>query len=150
MTPKLSVVVHVDVDGRHARVAVTGRLTAVNQQGLHPVLQHARAVFPRVTVDLTAADCPDPHAVAQLCRALDLAAGPSDPVTVLAPPTVPEHSGGPATPALHRARHASAPAGLCRDSLRLGAGRASRCPLVPGPVLPGRTGTRHARSRGSR
>lgn len=99
MTSRLSVVVHVDVDGRHARVAVTGHLTVADQQGLHPVLQHARTVFPEVTVDLTAADCPDPHAVARLRRALDRAAEPSRPVPVLAPPTVREHPGGPAAPA---------------------------------------------------
>lgn len=85
MTPKLSVVVHIDVDGRHTRIAVTGRLTATNQQGLHPVVDHARALTPEVTVDLTATDGPAPHAVAQLRQALDDTVGPPRPITVLAP-----------------------------------------------------------------
>lgn len=137
MTPKLSVVVHVDVDGRRVRVAVTGRLTAVNQQGLHPVLEQARTVFPEVTADLSATDCPDPHAVAQLRRALDDAAGSSRPVTILTASMLPQHPGEPTTLALHRDRRAAAPACRRHDSSHPGPGSASRCPLVPRPVQAG-------------
>ena len=87
MTPKLSVIVHIDVDGRHARVAVTGHLTATNQQGLHPVIHRAHALAPEVTVDLTAADCPSPHAVTHLRHAFDHTAGSPGVITILTPLT---------------------------------------------------------------
>lgn len=65
--PKLSVLVRVDLDGRHLRLIVTGCLTVANQQGLHPVIERARTLTPtsavEVLVDLTAADLSEPAAV---------------------------------------------------------------------------------------
>ena len=55
MSPKLSVAVQVDLDGRHVTLRVTaGALTVLSQQGLHAVIGRARTLTPAttVTVDL--------------------------------------------------------------------------------------------------
>jgi hypothetical protein len=68
--PKLSVLVRVDLDGRHLRLVVSGALTQVNQQGLHPVINRARTLTPAavVALDLRACAPLDPGAV-ELLRA---------------------------------------------------------------------------------
>lgn len=55
MSPKLSVLVQVDLDDRRVIIKVTGALTTVSQQGLYPLIRRARALTPglEVTVDLT-------------------------------------------------------------------------------------------------
>lgn len=55
MSPKLSVLVQVDLDDRRVIIKVTGALTTVSQQGLYPLIRRARALTPgiAVTVDLT-------------------------------------------------------------------------------------------------
>ena len=54
MHPKLSVLVQVDLEGRHVTLAVTGVLTQTNQQALPPLVRRARTFFPHahLTVDL--------------------------------------------------------------------------------------------------
>ena len=71
--PKLSVLVRVDLDGRHLRLIVTGCLSAANQQALHPVIERARTLTPaaEVLVDLTAGGPPEPAAVALLRAGID-------------------------------------------------------------------------------
>ncbi|GAA1751629.1 hypothetical protein [Kocuria aegyptia] len=68
--PKLSVLVRVDLGGRHLCLIVTGLLTGANQQGLHPVIRRARTLTPAAEglVDLSAASPPEP-AAAELIRA---------------------------------------------------------------------------------
>jgi hypothetical protein len=70
---KISVLVEVDLDGQFVRVNVTGALTAMNQQGLHPVLRRARTMLPdaTVTVDLTCVRELEPVAVDLLRRAVE-------------------------------------------------------------------------------
>ena len=53
--PGISVTVVIDLDGKHVRLIVTGRLTEDTQQALHPLIRRARALTPvtRVVVDLT-------------------------------------------------------------------------------------------------
>lgn len=51
MSPKLSVAVQVDLDGRHVTLRVTaGALTVLSQQGLHAVIGRARTLTPATTV----------------------------------------------------------------------------------------------------
>lgn len=65
MNHKLSVVVHVDLEETYCHLLVTGCLTEVNQQALHPLIRRARALPPgvRVMVDLTAARLSDGSAL---------------------------------------------------------------------------------------
>jgi hypothetical protein len=71
--PKLSVLVRVDLDGRHLRLIVSGCLSAANQQALHPVIERARTLTPaaEVLVDLTTSGLPEPAAVALLRAGID-------------------------------------------------------------------------------
>ncbi|MEX5257973.1 hypothetical protein [Kocuria arenosa] len=57
MTPKLSVLVQVDLHGQHVRLSITGALTETNQRALHPLIRRARALAPDIAViiDLTRA-----------------------------------------------------------------------------------------------
>lgn len=57
MRHKLSVLVQVDLDGKHVRLVVTGCLTEVNHRALCPLLRRARTLVPgiEVLVDVTAA-----------------------------------------------------------------------------------------------
>lgn len=57
MHHKLSVLVQVDLDGRHVRLVVTGCLTEVSHRGLTPLVRRARTLVPgiAVVVDATAA-----------------------------------------------------------------------------------------------
>lgn len=72
MNPRLSVVVQVDVDGRHVVLAVMGTLTSHNQQALPPLVARARTLFPEagLTVDLEQARAAEPAALDLLARSL--------------------------------------------------------------------------------
>lgn len=89
MTQKLSVLVQVDLDGHHVTIKVTGTLTTISQQGLHPLIRRARTLTPgiQVTVDLTKLTRVDAAAVESLREALDEAAstGQGGPVHLLWP-----------------------------------------------------------------
>lgn len=50
MHHKLSVLVQVDLDGRHVRLVVTGCLREVNHRALCPVLRRARTLLPGIAV----------------------------------------------------------------------------------------------------
>ncbi|MUN63790.1 hypothetical protein GMA12_11675 [Kocuria sediminis] len=50
MELQLSVLVQIDLDGRHVRLVVTGCLTEANQQCLHPLIRRARALTSQTTV----------------------------------------------------------------------------------------------------
>lgn len=69
-SPKISVVAVIDLDGRHVRLIVTGRLTVNTQSALHPLIRRARALTPfiRVVVDLTGAQIAEEAAVEALTR----------------------------------------------------------------------------------
>lgn len=88
MEPKLSVVVRVDLDAHQVRIVVTGHLTGLNQQGLHPLMRRASTLTPglRMVVDCSAAVLTDP-AVLDLLReaAHGTAAGPQGEVEFLFP-----------------------------------------------------------------
>lgn len=100
MHPKLSVTVLVDLDGRHLTLAVTGTLTAANQQALPPLVERARTAFPAaaLTVDLHHVHLADAAAIDLLARELE--DGPpgrrssgNAPVRITAP-VRPDHEGG--------------------------------------------------------
>ena len=69
MHHKLSVLVQVDLDGRHVRLVVSGCLTEVNHRALCPVIRRARTLVPgiAVIVDATSAQHVEP-AAADLLR----------------------------------------------------------------------------------
>ena len=74
MSPKLSVAVQVDLDGRHVTLRVTaGALTVLSQQGLHAVIGRARTLTPvtTVTVDLSTLSRVEASAVGLLRQALE-------------------------------------------------------------------------------
>ena len=74
MSPKLSVAVQVDLDGRHVTLRVTaGALTVLSQQGLHAVIGRARTLTPAttVTVDLPTLSRVEASAVGLLRQALE-------------------------------------------------------------------------------
>ena len=74
MSPKLSVAVQVDLDGRHVTLRVTaGALTVLSQQGLHAVIGRARTLTPAttVTVDLSTLSRVEASAVGLLRQALE-------------------------------------------------------------------------------
>ncbi|MEX5303653.1 hypothetical protein [Kocuria sabuli] len=65
MHHKLSVLVQVDLDGRHVRLVVTGCVTEVNHRALCPLIRRARTLVPgiAVIVDITSAHHVEPAAV---------------------------------------------------------------------------------------
>ena len=65
MHHKPSVLVQVDLDGRHVRLVVTGRVTEVSHRALCPVVRRARTLVPgiAVIVDVTSAHHVEPEAV---------------------------------------------------------------------------------------
>lgn len=91
---KLSAVVQVDPDGRYVRVDVTGALTEVNQQALHPVLQRARTALPgaRVVVDLRCVHGLEPAAVDLLRWSFDQDGPGGGPLEIHAPEELPEQA----------------------------------------------------------
>ncbi|MFF0988444.1 hypothetical protein [Kocuria nitroreducens] len=84
---KLSVLVRIDLDGRHVSLVVTGLLTGTNQQALAPLAVRARALFPEadVTVDLHQAPEAEPSAVDLLRWSLDDVQPVTGPVRITAP-----------------------------------------------------------------
>ncbi|MUN61812.1 hypothetical protein GMA12_01385 [Kocuria sediminis] len=107
MQRKISVLVEVDLDGRHVRVDVTGAVTAVNQQGLHPVLRRARTMLPTATVrlDLSCVRDLEPHALDLLREAVEQDPGLGDAVEILAPEQMPSGAAATALAARRRLRH---------------------------------------------
>ncbi|GEO94127.1 hypothetical protein ACT4S2_14760 [Kocuria turfanensis] len=107
MQRKISVLVEVDLDGRYVRVDVTGAVTAVNQQGLHPVLRRARTMLPAATVrlDLSCVRDLDPHALDLLREAVEQDPGLGDAVEILAPERIPSGAAATALDARRRLRH---------------------------------------------
>lgn len=65
MHHKPSVLVQVDLDGRHIRLAVSGCVTELNHRALCPLVRRARTLAPdiAVVVDLTSAHHVEPAAV---------------------------------------------------------------------------------------
>ncbi|MFI7494718.1 hypothetical protein ACH9D2_08360 [Kocuria sp. M4R2S49] len=65
MHHKPSVLVQVDLDGRHIRLVVSGCVTELNHRALCPLVRRARTLTPdiAVVVDLTAAHHVEPAAV---------------------------------------------------------------------------------------
>lgn len=84
---RLSVLVRIDLDGRHVALVVTGLLTGTNQQALAPLAVRARALFPEsdVTVDLHQAHEAEPDAVDLLRWSLDEVQPVTGPVQITAP-----------------------------------------------------------------
>lgn len=84
MDHKISVTVHVDLDGQYVRIVVTGRLTEFSQRALHPLIRRARTLTPgvQVTVDLTRVRHVEPLGLDLLRQAVDQdeAAGTRQPV----------------------------------------------------------------------
>lgn len=50
MDHKISVIVHVDLDGRNVRIAVAGCLTEHSQRALHPLIRRACTLTSNVQV----------------------------------------------------------------------------------------------------
>lgn len=73
MDHRLSVLVQIDLDGRHVRLIVTGRLTETNQRALYPVIHRARTLTSttEVLVDLTCAEHLEATAVDLLSWEID-------------------------------------------------------------------------------
>ena len=73
MDHKISVTVHVDLDGRNVRIVVTGCLTEFSQRALHPLIRRARTLTPtvEVTVDLTRVRHLEPLGLDLLRQAVD-------------------------------------------------------------------------------
>ena len=95
MHHKLSVLVQVDLDGRHVRLVVTGCLTEVNHRALCPVVRRARTLVPgiAVIVDATSAHHVEPAAVDLLRWAAehDDAVEGTQPVEFVLPSELPVH-----------------------------------------------------------
>lgn len=95
MHHKLSVLVQVDLDGRHVRLVVTGCLTEINHRALCPVVRRARTLVPgiAVIVDVTSAHHVEPAAVDLLRWAAehDDAVEGTQPVSFVLPPELPVH-----------------------------------------------------------
>jgi hypothetical protein len=95
MHHKLSVLVQVDLDGRHVRLVVSGCLTEVNHRALCPVIRRARTLVPgiAVVVDVTTAHPVEPAAVELLRWAAehDDAVQGTPPVEFVLPAELPGH-----------------------------------------------------------
>lgn len=95
MHHKLSVLVQVDLDGKHVRLVVTGCVTELNHRALCPLVRRARSLVPgiAVIVDVTAARHVEPAAVDLLRWAVEHEDAVPDtrPVEFLLPDELPEH-----------------------------------------------------------
>lgn len=91
MHHKPSVLVQVDLDGRHIRLVVSGCVTELNHRALCPLVRRARTLAPdiAVVVDLTSAHHVEPAAVDLLRWAADQDESLGDAVEILAPETAP-------------------------------------------------------------
>lgn len=89
MEPKLSVVIRIELDAHRVRIVVTGRLTGLNQQALHLLIDRARTLTPgaRVVIDLSSAVIAEPAGLELLREAVNHAplAGPIGTVDFLLP-----------------------------------------------------------------
>jgi hypothetical protein len=87
MRNKLSVLVQIDLDGRQVTLAVTGSLTAANQQVLVPLVARALIAFPEaeVTVDLHGTQEAESSAIDILRWSLEAVQPATGPVRVTAP-----------------------------------------------------------------
>ncbi|GEO95408.1 hypothetical protein [Kocuria turfanensis] len=96
MTPKISVLVQVDVCDGTVTLGVTGQLTEGNQQALVSLVRRARSAFPRaaVTVDLVRAEPVSAAAVDLLVWSLEMLDAAAGPVTLRIPPPDPTGSRG--------------------------------------------------------
>lgn len=97
--PKISVLTHIDVDGAYVHLVVTGHLTEVNQQGLHPLIRQARTLAPdgAISVDLRGAENVEDNAVESLRFAIDHSdnTGPAaGSVDILVPDQLSGHESG--------------------------------------------------------
>ncbi|MFF0904052.1 UNVERIFIED_CONTAM: hypothetical protein RF653_10295 [Kocuria sp. CPCC 205316] len=83
---RLSVLVRIDLDGRHVTLVVTGPLTGTSQKALAPLAVRARALFPGsdLTVDLHEALEAEPAAVDLLRWSLDEVQPVTGPVRITA------------------------------------------------------------------
>ena len=99
MHHKPSVLVQVDLDGRHVRLVVTGRVTEVSHRALCPVVRRARTLVPgiAVIVDVTSAHHVEPEAVDLLRWAVEHedAVQNTPPVEFVLPAELPRHGGVP-------------------------------------------------------
>lgn len=95
MHHKLSVLVQVDLDGKHVRLVVTGCVTEVNHRALCPLIRRARTLVPgiAVIVDITSAHHVEPAAVDLLRWAADHedAVRDTPPVQFVLPAELPGH-----------------------------------------------------------
>ena len=73
MDHKISVTVHVDLDGRNVRIVVTGCLTEFSQRALHLLIRRARTLTSnvQVTVDLSEVRHVEPLGLELLRQAVD-------------------------------------------------------------------------------
>jgi hypothetical protein len=87
MTPKISVLVQVDVGDGTVTLGVTGRLTEGNQLALVSLVRRARSTFPgaAVTVDLARAESMSAAAPDLLMWSLELLDAGTAPVTLRIP-----------------------------------------------------------------
>ncbi|MFI7481756.1 hypothetical protein ACH9EU_04985 [Kocuria sp. M1R5S2] len=93
MRHKLSVLVRIDLDGKHVALVVTGHLTGSNQQAVAPLVLRTRRMFPEseVSVDLQQAHAEDPEAVDLLRWSLEDARPDTGPVRITSPARHPGH-----------------------------------------------------------
>lgn len=99
MHHKMSVLVQVDLDGRHVRLVVTGCVTEVNHRALCPLIRRARNLVPGTTVvvDLTSAHHVESTAVDLLRWATEHedAVRGTPPVEFPLPAELPDHTTAP-------------------------------------------------------
>lgn len=95
MHHKLSVLVQVDLDGKHIRLVVTGCVTELNHRALCPLVRRARTLVPgiAVIVDITSAHHVEPAAVDLLRWAAEHedAVRDTPPVQFVLPAELPGH-----------------------------------------------------------
>lgn len=84
MTPKISVLVQVDVGDGTVALGVTGQLTEGNQQALVSLVRRARSAFPgaAVTVDLVRVESMSATALDLLMWSLEMLDAATAPVTL--------------------------------------------------------------------
>jgi hypothetical protein len=115
MHHKPSVLVQVDLDGRHVRLVVTGCVTELNHRALCPLVRRARTLVPgiAVVVDATSAHHVEPAAVDLLRWAAehDDAVQGTPPVRFVLPDELPAHGTVTRMAAWAPGRGAPGPAG---------------------------------------
>lgn len=116
MHHKLSVLVQVDLDGRHVRLVLTGCLTEINHRALCPVVRRARTLVPgiAVIVDATSAQHVEPAAVDLLRWAAehDDAVEGTQSVAFVLPAELPTHGTVTQLAAWTEDHHGAQPSGI--------------------------------------